>query len=76
MASKLVFVSLPFLVGSIFTHYLVPSTIQVTGASGFTGSHVVSQLLRQGYRVRGYGPAHSVVVTLAPLTDDFLLTSP
>jgi hypothetical protein len=27
---------------------------QVTGTSGFVGSHVVSELLREGYTVRGY----------------------
>lgn len=28
-------------------------TVQVTGASGFVGSHMVDQLLRAGYAVRG-----------------------
>lgn len=29
------------------------STVLVTGANGFVGSHVVDQLLQEGYKVRG-----------------------
>ena len=40
--------------------------LQVTGASGFVGSHVVSELLREGYTVRGFVHApqsYSVILT-------------
>ena len=40
--------------------------MQVTGASGFVGSHVVSELLREGYTVRGFVHApqsYSVILT-------------
>jgi hypothetical protein len=29
------------------------SFVLVTGVSGFTGAHVVNQLIKEGYRVRG-----------------------
>ncbi len=45
--SKIVFVSLP-----CSFQYADEYAMQVTGASGFLGSHIVSQLSEQGYRVR------------------------
>ncbi|KAH9066859.1 NAD-P-binding protein [Lactarius vividus] len=36
------------------------TTILVTGASGFVGSHVISELLRGGYTVRGAVRSHNV----------------
>ena len=44
---------------------------QVTGVSGFVGSHVVDELLRQGYSVRGYAyiiSLHSTQYTYGLMT--------
>ena len=41
-------------------NYLTLSS-QVTGASGFIGSHVTLQLLEAGYRVKGYYPSPFII---------------
>ena len=35
---------------------------EVTGVNGFLGAHVVDQLVKKGYRVRGYATARIVVL--------------
>ncbi len=50
--SKIVFVSLSLRQDVRLLTTVDEHVMQVTGASGFLGLHIVSQLLDQGYRVR------------------------
>jgi len=52
----------------------MPELILVTGASGFLGTHIVDQLLKEGYRVRGVArgvKAEQLKVAYAEFKDQF-----